>query len=181
MFWRRQPRAAQIFVGVGAPYAPRSAKRLLHFRSSAAAAQEQRRYYISAPSYRNPTCRPGKEVKKPWFLAHLWLLSVRAESHPPDAGPADSPPNPALKRGVGNTAPLRTLEEVRRLNAAGHTGSALQISTESHAITRKKRPRRKPRTFPHLYKYHFSPRWRLSWRMSVPMNGRIVYSPSMRE
>ena len=66
MFWRRQPRAAQIFVGVGAPYAPRSAKRLLHFRSSAAAAQEQRRYYISAPSYRTPTCR-RKRNPKPWF------------------------------------------------------------------------------------------------------------------
>ena len=88
-----------------------------------------------------------------------------------------------LPRSTGRRGrrPLRRLEGAFRLNAAGHTGSALQISTESHAITRKKRPRFSPGTFPHLYKYYFSPRWRLSWRMSVPMNGRIVYSPSMRE
>ena len=52
-------------------------------------------------------------------------------------------PPPRAKTGRREHRPLRTLEGVRRLNAAGHTGSALQISTESHAITRKKRPRLK--------------------------------------
>ena len=32
----------------------------------------------------------GKEVQKPWFLANLWLLSVRTESNPREDGHADA-------------------------------------------------------------------------------------------
>ena len=160
MFWRRQPRAAQIFVGAASP-TPRDRRNGSYILDR----QRQRRRSRDDTTFRH---RPTETLladreRKSRNLGFLRIFGDFLCEQKVTRRRQDQPihPQPRAK--------------------TGHREHRPPTEIPKKAPKRAKRPRLLPGTFPHLYKYHFSPRWRLSWRMSVPMNGRIVYSPSMRE
>ena len=108
------------------------------------------------------------------FLAAFfaYFLPLLAKSMSPKAAP----------RGASRTPPPT------KVGRSPPVGRRADVGIGPYGNTEKACPRAQ-KTSPAFagdastqYKlHHFSPRWRLSWRISVPMNGKIVYSPSMRE
>lgn len=100
------------------------------FGPSAAAAQKESRFYVSATSCRTPAWRPERKLRNHRFLAHLWALSVRTESAPPEEEHADSITNPlekthSLRKRVGSECYLQIIAAEIRVGLAAHGDIAL--------------------------------------------------------